>query len=35
LMLTSAELADLVEFLEALEDGPLSSAADPKLLTAP
>ena len=35
LMLTSAELADLVEFLEALEDGPLSSAADPMLLSAP
>jgi cytochrome c peroxidase len=35
LMLTSAELGDLVEFLEALEDGPLSPAADPMLLTDP
>jgi cytochrome c peroxidase len=35
LMLTDAELGDLVEFLEALSDGPLSKSADPNLLVAP
>ena len=35
LMLTSAELGDLVEFLEALADGALSPSVDPTLLTDP
>jgi cytochrome c peroxidase len=35
LMLTDAELADLVEFLEALEDGALSQSVDQTLLARP
>jgi len=32
-MLTDAELGDLVEFLEALDDGALSQSLDPTLQT--
>ena len=35
LMLTDAELADLVEFLEALADGALSQSVDQTLLNGP
>jgi cytochrome c peroxidase len=35
LMLSDAELSDLVEFLRALEDGPLSPYIDPNLLLKP
>ena len=35
LMLTNAELADLVEFLEALEDGAAESVGRSTLLTGP
>jgi hypothetical protein len=34
-MLSDAELSDLVEFLRALEDGPLSPYIDPNLLLKP